>query len=240
MDPYEEQIASELEQWKSQMMADPSMISRVSKSLQVKINKLIPDRVHNVITTSVKTMFRGVIAGSDLTNPKPNFFGSPKEMEDKARERIRFYSTSSAAEGAITGAGGILLGLADFPLWLSLKMKMLFELSAIHGYDVKDVRERLFLLYIFQITFSNQINRNKVFGRIIEFETQKPYLEETLNEIDWKSFQIEYRDYLDIAKMLQLIPGIGAPVGFIVNHRLTQKLGFNAINAFRIRRHVGN
>ena len=240
MDQYEEQITSELEQWKNQMMADPSMISRVSKSLQVKINKLIPERVHSVITASVKTMFRGVIAGSDLTNPKPNFFRSPKEMEDKARERIRFYSTSSAAEGAITGAGGILLGLADFPLWLSLKMKMLFELSAIHGYDVKDVRERLFLLYVFQITFSNQINRNKVLGRILEFEAQKPYLEETLNEIDWKSFQIEYRDYLDIAKMLQLIPGIGAPVGFVVNHRLTQKLGSNAINAFRIRRQTGN
>jgi hypothetical protein len=40
-------------------------------------------------------------------------------------EKLNFYKKAAAASGAGTGAGGILLGLADFPLLLSLKMKFL-------------------------------------------------------------------------------------------------------------------
>lgn len=56
-----------------------------------------------------------------------------------------------------------------------------------------------------------------------------------IHDFDWRNFQQEYRDYIDIAKMLQLVPGIGAAVGAIVNHRLTLKLGKTAMNAYRLR-----
>ncbi len=232
---YEEQLKLELGLWKEEMKRDPSMISRVSTSLQHKINSLIPEKIHLAMTAAIKELFKAVIAGSQFTNPKPKTFESLSILEAKAADRIRFYSGSASAEGAITGAGGILLGLADFPLWLTIKMKLLYEMASIYGFDVKDVRERLFLLYIFQITFSNQNTKNKVFPRMEEFESQKQYLKESIKDFDWKSFQIEYRDYIDIAKMLQLIPGVGAAVGAIVNHRLTHKLGTNAMNAYRLR-----
>jgi len=56
-----------------------------------------------------------------------------------------------------------------------------------------------------------------------------------MDEFDWRKFQQEYRDYIDLAKLAQLIPIIGAPVGVIVNHRLLKKLGVTAINAYRMR-----
>ena len=56
-----------------------------------------------------------------------------------------------------------------------------------------------------------------------------------MNEFDWRSFQQEYRDYIDLAKMAQLIPVIGAPVGLLVNYRLIKKLGITAMNAYRMR-----
>jgi hypothetical protein len=56
-----------------------------------------------------------------------------------------------------------------------------------------------------------------------------------IHQFDWRSFQQEYRDYIDIAKLLQLVPGIGAVVGAYVNHRLTEKLGQYAMNAYRMR-----
>ncbi|HEY8659909.1 MAG TPA: EcsC family protein [Hanamia sp.] len=43
------------------------------------------------------------------------------------------------------------------------------------------------------------------------------------------------KPYLDIAKMAQLIPVIGAPVGFVVNDGLVKKLGITAMNAYRMR-----
>ena len=56
-----------------------------------------------------------------------------------------------------------------------------------------------------------------------------------INDFDWRNFQQEYRDYIDIAKMAQLIPVIGAPVGVVVNYRLIRKLRITAMNAYRMR-----
>ncbi len=60
------------------------------------------------------------------------------------------------------------------------------------------------------------------------------------DEIDWQTFQQEYRDYLDIAKLLQLVPVVGAPVGLIVNYRLLRRLGWFAMNAYRMRVNIGD
>jgi hypothetical protein len=56
-----------------------------------------------------------------------------------------------------------------------------------------------------------------------------------INQFDWRNFQQEYRDYIDLAKMAQLVPVIGAPVGVFVNSRLIKKLGVTAMNAYRMR-----
>jgi hypothetical protein len=60
-------------------------------------------------------------------------------------------------------------------------------------------------------------------------------LPEDINQFEWRSFQQEYRDYIDLAKLAQLIPVIGAPVGAVVNYRLIRKLGFTAKMAYHMR-----
>ena len=52
---------------------------------------------------------------------------------------------------------------------------------------------------------------------------------------DWRTFQLEYRDYIDLAKLLQLIPGFGAIAGAMVNHKYTKRLGHYAMQAYRLR-----
>jgi hypothetical protein len=44
------------------------------------------------------------------------------------------------------------------------------------------------------------------------YHKEPPY---DVDQFDWRSFQQEYRDYIDLAKMAQLIPVIGAVVGAI-------------------------
>ncbi len=61
------------------------------------------------------------------------------------------------------------------------------------------------------------------------------HLPADIHQFDWRTFQQEYRDYIDLAKLAQLIPIIGAPVGAVVNYRLLQKLGTTAMNAYRMR-----
>lgn len=232
---YEEIARSELTEWKKQMQRKPGFTGRITRTMQVRVNKVIPEKVHQAITTAIKQMTRAVCFGAEFTAPKPLLNVTFQERELRAKGRIDFYRKTAAAEGAVTGAGGILLGLADFPIWLALKMKMLFEVAALYGLNVSNYKERVFLLYIFELTFSSQHNRNKVFSILQEWQSFEKQLPGNINDFNWRQFQQEYRDYIDIAKLLQLIPGVGAVVGAFVNHRLTGKLGNTAINAFRMR-----
>ena len=241
MTSYEHQIREELKIWQLDMQRSPSLVGRAAKSIQVRINRMIPEKVHQIITGAIKQMTRTVIFGADITTTLPRLWKKDKtkksleEIENKVKGRIKFFRSAAAAEGAATGFGGILWGFADLPLWLSIKMKMLFEIADNYGHNVKDYKERVYILHIFQLTFSSQRHRNKIYKIIADWENQKNLLPDDMNEFDWRSFQLEYRDYIDLAKLFQLIPGVGAFVGAIVNHKLTDKLGSTAMNAYRMR-----
>lgn len=232
---YDQLALNEVKQWQRQMTRKPSVLNRLSKRMQTKVNSYIPEKVHTAITAAIKQMIRGVLFGAQHVTRQPSLYSSLLEADEAAQRVINNYKHAAAAEGGITGAGGILLGLADFPLFLSIKLKMLFDLAAVYGYSVKDYKERLFLLHIFQLAFSSQQHRSIVFKQMVNWSEQKKSLPEDINEFDWRNFQQEYRDYIDLAKMAQLIPGIGAVVGFVVNYKMSQKLGNMAMNAYRLR-----
>src|SRR5690606_7050864 len=144
-------------------------------------------------------------------------------------------SKTASLEGAITGAGGMLMGIADFPALLAIKMKMLFDVAATYGYDVRQYKERLFLLTVFQLAFSSHKHRAEVYHRLVNWDAYAAGLPDHIDSFDWRTFQLEYRDYIDLAKMAQLVPVIGAAVGAVVNYRLLQQLGSTAMNSYRMR-----
>ncbi|WP_185140153.1 EcsC family protein [Reichenbachiella versicolor] len=227
--------AIELEDWQYAMQRKPNLSSSAISNMQKRINRIIPEKVHQVITSAIKELTKGVLFGANFTTRLPDDLVTVEQREKRALERINFYCSSAAAEGAITGFGGFISGLADFPLWLSLKMKMMFEIAATYGFDTNNYKERLFILYVFQLAFSSQSQRNEVYKIVADWDQVKSTLPSDINEFDWRTFQLEYRDHIDLAKLLQLIPGIGAMVGALVNHRLTHRLGKMAINAYRMR-----
>ncbi|KAA6430820.1 EcsC family protein [Rufibacter glacialis] len=235
MTAYEERILLELQEWKLQMQKEPSLMNHLSRGMQQKLNSYIPEKVHQALTATIKQMIRAVLFGATHTTGKTLAPVTLEQKEATVLDRIAFYKKTAAAEGGITGAGGFLLGLADFPLLLGIKLKMLFDIAALYGHSVDDYRERLYLLHIFQLAFSGQQQRREVYGQIADWETKKDHLPQDIHEFDWRTFQQEYRDYIDLAKMAQLIPIIGAPVGAVVNYRLLQKLGTTAMNAYRMR-----
>ena len=86
----------------------------------------------------------------------------------------------------------------------------------------------------FSLVFSQQ-RRNDLIGLIENWEEYRETLPKDFKEFDWKTFQLDYRDYIDLAKLAQLIPVVGAGVGAIANYRLTEHLGRYAMNAYRLR-----
>lgn len=235
MTSYEIAVRDELARWQQAMQRPPSPFGKLSTRLQRRINRIIPDRVHNVVTAAIKQMTRAVLFGAEFLTRPPAEGMTLTERDAAVASRIDFYRKAGAAEGGVTGAGGFMLAMADFPLLLSLKMKLLFEIAALYGYSVSDYRERVFILYVFQLAFSSQERRQEVYRHVADWAEHSRQLPEDINQFDWLTFQQEYRDYIDLAKMAQLIPGIGAAVGIVVNYRLMNQLGRTAMNAYRMR-----
>ncbi|HMI03599.1 MAG TPA: EcsC family protein [Pedobacter sp.] len=233
---YTEKVKIELEFWKRDILEKPSMVDKLTSKVQKKINSYIPDKVHSAITAAIKTMVQTVLYGSAYTtSAMPPAEMSLIHREALVKDKIESYGKTGAAEGGITGAGGFLMSLADFPILIGIKMKLLFEIASLYGFDVKDFRERLYILHIFQLAFSSQEGGAKVYHKLENWENQLLLLPEDAEHFDWLSFQQEYRDYIDIAKLAQMLPVVGAAVGAVANYQLIKKLGKTAMQAYRMR-----
>lgn len=229
---YTIKVERELYLWKRKMTRKSGIISRASKTAQTKINGLIPEKFHEVITESIKNMVKATLVGSNMTTKKRSSTElSLYERDELFKEKLSIYRKTATIEGAGTGAGGILLGIADFPLLLSIKMKFLFEAAAVYGFDTNDPQERLFILHIFLLAFSSEEKRKETLFIIENWEQQK-YL---IADMEWRDLQQEYRNYIDLIKMFQLIPGVGAVVGAFANYNLLDQLGETAMNSYRLR-----
>lgn len=234
---YVRKVYRELYQWEKEVLKADGMLFKTSKRMSTKINEMLPKRVHDVITSTVKNMVKTVLSTARfIPKTEVRTEGALHHRDQQAETVLNKYQKIAVAEGAATGAGGILMGLADFPAFLAIKMNFLFELAHIYGYDTKKYSERLFILYIFQLAFSSSDVRRQTY-KIIKHWNEKIYDLDgpSLSEPKWQTFQQEYRDSIDFRKMLQMLPGIGAVVGAWANNSLTKTLGKTAINCYRLR-----
>ncbi|OZM58156.1 ABC transporter-associated protein EcsC [Lottiidibacillus patelloidae] len=237
MNRYELHAKDELNRWKRKHFYKTSRRKMFARNIQQKINKKVPEKVHKLITSAIKGMVEATISGTSyMTKIDVTHVQTLEERENFVHERLRFYRKLAVAEGAGTGAGGIFLGIADFPLLLSIKMKFLMECSTIYGFSNKEKQERIFLLYVFQTAFSSDEHKRVMIEKISQWQEINHVLENN----DWRKLQQEYRDYIDLIKMFQLLPGFGAIVGAYANNQLLEELGETAINCFRLRILHGN
>ena len=156
-------VYAELVTWQKKMLQKPSILNNLSKKIQTKINSWIPEKIHNAITVTIKQMIRGVLFSSKYTTSSLLLNTSLQEREEAVLRKIDIYKNTAAVEGGITGAGGILLGLAEFPILIGIKLKLLFEIASLYGFNITDYKERIYLLNIFELTFSSDENRKKVY-----------------------------------------------------------------------------
>ncbi|RYM06647.1 EcsC family protein [Sporolactobacillus sp. THM7-7] len=232
MNEYELKTYQEILEWKRKMLKPSGLFNRMSKKVQTKINRYIPEKAQDLITSAVKNMVQVTLTGSHVTTKKNQAQGlSLAEKDQRVAEKMTAYRKTAMLEGAGTGAGGFFLGLADFPLLLSIKIKFLFEAASIYGFDTSQYEERIFILQIFKLAFSSDEKRAETMKIIEEWESKK----ERFLDMDWREFQQEYRDYIDFVKMLQFVPGIGAVVGAYANYNLLDHLGETAMNSYRLR-----
>ncbi|KOP68137.1 ecsC [Bacillus sp. FJAT-18019] len=237
---YEQEIQKEIADWEQTLFKPPGWLEKTSKSIGSRINHWIPPKVHSIITTTIRSIVRTALFGAEYTPSRPVQKRLQLESADQeAKELFALYQKIAVAEGAGTGAGGIMLSMVDFPALIAIKMKFLFEMAHVYGYDTKHFSERVFILKVFQMTFSGPENRARLLDSIKRWHNEKEQWHseaEYSKNMDWETFQIEYRDAMDFRKMLQMVPGIGAIAGAWANYSILEELREFAMNAYRLRR----
>ena len=227
-------LRAEVEAWRARLLKRPGLWDRATRGTQDRINRIIPERVHAIVTSGVEAMTKGILFGSDLIQTRPRSEGSLAVRERRARAMIKTYRNTAGLEGGVAGAGGFVLAAADFPALMAIKVRMLGDVVAAYGWGGDTVRERLFLLHIFHLAFARAKRRPEALAELVRWIAgiDQP---EKIADYEWRRFQIEYRDYIDLAKLAQLIPVVGAPIGAVVNWRLVDRLGETAMMACRMR-----
>lgn len=231
---YEAWAQGEVDHWRGRVLKAPGGLDRAARAVQARINRIIPEKVHAVVTDVMQRMTRAILVGADIATFTTAPQATPlSERDRRARRTILGYRATAAAEGGITGAGGFWMSAADFPALIVIKFKLLFELAAIYGHPGEAFGERLFILKLFELAFSGADHRAAVFHGLEGWDARSH--PQDFQAFDWRTFQQEYRDYIDLPKMAQMIPMIGAPVGAVVNWSLLDRLGDTAVNAYRMR-----
>ena len=65
MNEYELKAYEEVMEWKRKLKKRSGMFARASRKAQTKVNQLIPEKVHQILTESIKNMVKATLAGSD-------------------------------------------------------------------------------------------------------------------------------------------------------------------------------
>jgi hypothetical protein len=230
---YEDWARAEVAHWRDEMLKPPGRLDRAARRVQQGVNRIIPERVHAAVTKVVEQLTRAILTGVEYVPAAP-LANAPLSVRDRrALAAIALYRGAAAAEGGATGLGGFWLSAADFPALIALKMKLLFDIGAAYGRTGDTLADRLYALAIFQLAFSTPERRAEVFRSLEAWDTLAH--PQSLADFDWRTFQQQYRDYIDLAKLAQMVPYVGAPIGAVANWRLTERLGRTAVNAYRMR-----
>jgi hypothetical protein len=138
---YENIIKQQITAWIPVFLKPPGFFEKTSKKISTKINTWIPQKVHNAITLAVKTIVRTTLFGAEYTpKGKVQLDLTLEEADMKAKDTLSLYQKIATAEGAGTGAGGFLLNVVDFPALIAIKLKLLFELAHVYGYNTMNLR----------------------------------------------------------------------------------------------------
>lgn len=230
MNLYEKQINKELKQWHEEIIRESGIIERTSGKIQKQTQKLMPAKIQNAITAAIEVFVETMLNGSGLLSIKDRTDDMTlAERDYLVHQMFGKYQKTATVQGAGFGMGGIVLGMADLPVLMSIKIKFLFDAAKLYGYDPERPDERLFLLHVFQLAFSSKEHGLKVFDKLAHWDSQSDIT------VDWETFQIEYRDYIDFAKMLQLLPVIGSVAGGTANYKLMSQLCKTVMNCYRMR-----
>ena len=181
--------------------------------------------------------------GYEVTGPG-DIFRLDLEVVDKAIGHLKAkYTGLAAAEGAATGAVGLPGIPADIVALITLNQRAVAEYATYCGFDVSRQEERLFAMTVLGLATTSSVDeaRDAALAHMVHIAKN------VARKQSWK--RIEKNTFLNVisriaqamgvrmvkAKIIQILPAIGAGVGASYNGYYTHRLCQSAFYLYRER-----
>jgi hypothetical protein len=234
---YESEQVQKIAAWKSQ---PPNPLSELWKRITIPgaraVEKFVPKRVvRGVIEKSYDAAER--LAGRDDIRRRAGV-ADLAELRDKPLEecdRLAYQvgvaaQTLAIAEGAATGAGGVLTTLLDVPLLFTLSLRTIIRIGLCYGYPLEHRKGRHFVLGLLVTAVSHSLEtRQRRLLRLRELEDL--LIEETEEEI----LADELLSFLFQLEIFEEVPGVGVISGALFNVAFLRRIDVTARRVFQER-----
>jgi hypothetical protein len=234
---YEAEQVRQIGAWKSE---PPHPLSELWKMIALPaaraVEKVLPDAaVRSAIERSYDAS--ELLAGrediqrqagvKDLTELR----NEPLEICEGLAKRVGLAAqTLATAEGAATGAGGVLTTLIDVPLLFVLALRTVLRIGHCYGYPLDQPKDRPFVLGLLIAATSGSLEiRRQRLSRLRELEDL--VLEEAQVEI----LTEEVLAFLFQLEVFEGVPGIGAISGALLNLMFMHRVDITARRVFQER-----
>jgi hypothetical protein len=234
---YESDQVKQIAVWKSRPPnAFAEMFRRVTLAGSRLVERVISDALIRVaIEQSFEIAER--IAGKEDVKRRAGV----RDLRDLRRKRLEecdhlaaqagvFSQVFATAQGALTGAGGVLTTLVDIPLLFILSLRTILKIGHCYGYPLDQRRDRHFIIGTLIAAISGtpeartkRLNQLHELEDLLITETQEEIVSEELLSL---VFQLE---------IFEGIPGVGAVSGGVLNLAFMRRVDMTARRVFQER-----
>lgn len=232
---YESDQISQIAAWKSKA---PGPIAEIARKITQPGGKLIQKVLPEVfVRVPIEQSYRLAVKLAGKNDVKrrarvadlKDLRNKPLEDCDRlALETGLFSQVFATAQGAATGAGGVLTTVIDIPLLFILSVRTILKIGHCYGYALDRQRDQHFVLGVLIAAVSGTLaTKRRRLDRIHELEDwliEEMHEEVLAEELLSVLFQLE---------VFEAIPGVGAISGAVLNLAFMRKVDETARRVFQ-------
>jgi hypothetical protein len=232
---YESEQVQQIAAWKSR---PPNAFSEMWKRMILPgarlVEKLIPDRLVQAAIERSYDMAERLAGQEDIrrragVKDLHELRDKPLEECDRLARQVGLSAqTVAIAEGAATGAGGVLTTLVDVPLLFVLALRTILKIGHCYGYPLDHHKGQHFVLGVLLAALSGslEIRRHRL-DRLHELE------ELLVVEAQEELVTEELLSFLFQLEVFEEVPGVGALSGALLNLAFMHRVDVTAQRVFQ-------
>ena len=255
---YEEKQIVQIKKWKKEKPGlFGAVFGRASNRFSNKIISYLPQKETEKALDFANVMAKKLSDQEDILT-----FGGVKQISELRDKSLRLSDWlanqvhnwaigMAAAEGAVTGAAGLITIPFDIPVIITLALRTAYQIGLCYGYDCESEPDKNFILGILSASGANSMKEKtaaldalQAIEVAVAKQTWRAMAKEQLGKesviVAVRSLARQLGVNITRRRMLSAIPAVGAVIGGSVNAWYMKDVGWAARRSFQERWLISN